>query len=638
MELFSVSITAFRRFSSPANLRTNGKVVALVGPNEAGKSSVLDAIAGLGNANPFAANDVARGKADDQLRIIGRFLLDEEELETARLPNPTWLCVHKQLDGKQTYSFDPRHPSRNLDHRAPAITAAEALLADEDLLAAAAAAYPALGEQLKSYLVELREAPSDLDKPTLQTAREIGQSLIGLAEAHAEAGVATDLAKLWSDLVDLEAAPSPWERAIGAVLSRVPRILYFDEAARRLASDYSIDTLRQAVPPALAALFKVAKLHFADVLASIDSANSAALTTIEARANRALEIAFKEAWKQSGIRVALRFSFVLVEIQVVNDNVEFTPLAERSDGLRQFVALHAFAAQNHADRPILLIDEAEQRLHYDAQADLVQMLTRQQVASKVIYTTHSAGCLPEDLGQGVRLIEPAADGSAMSSVRNKFWSRPGGGFSPLLFGLGATTLAFFPTRHAVCVEGASDMLLYPKMFREALAKTELDYQIVPNLSSAVQSMAPMIPEAAAKIAFLVDGDDGGLAIRDGLLASGIEAGRIIVLGAGAGDAVEIEDFIEPSLLLRAANALIVRHYPGVPAIDRAAMPAAQRMAWLEQAYLVATTAKISKVDLAYEVLDLLDEDPRLPIVDPARREALSELASRVGEAVKSVLT
>jgi predicted ATP-dependent endonuclease of OLD family len=54
--------------------------------------------------------------------------------------------------------------------------------------------------------------------------------------------------------------------------------------------------------------------------------------------------------------------------------------------------------------PILLLDEIETHLHYDAQADLAQMLAKQEIVAKVIYTTHSMGCLPEDLGTGVRFI------------------------------------------------------------------------------------------------------------------------------------------------------------------------------------------------------------------------------------------
>ena len=67
-------------------------------------------------------------------------------------------------------------------------------------------------------------------------------------------------------------------------------------------------------------------------------------------------------------------------------------LEERSDGLRWFAALVAFANALEA-RPIITVDEIETHLHYDAQADLIDVLAAQEFASKVIYTTHSFECL-----------------------------------------------------------------------------------------------------------------------------------------------------------------------------------------------------------------------------------------------------
>lgn len=87
---------------------------------------------------------------------------------------------------------------------------------------------------------------------------------------------------------------------------------------------------------------------------------------------------------------------------------DYLGIENRSDGLRQFVALRAHVASNVSvgGEPVLLIDEADIHLHYNAQADLVQVLETQDEAAKVIDTTHSAGCLPQDLGRGIRIIVP----------------------------------------------------------------------------------------------------------------------------------------------------------------------------------------------------------------------------------------
>jgi hypothetical protein len=363
---------------------------------------------------------------------------------------------------------------------------------------------------------------------------------------------------LWSDLLEKESAPSPLRTAIDALHDEAPDFLVFGEDARDLASSYPISELRTETPAALQNLADIGGLSFAELFRVVDSADGAALTTLEHRVNRRLTERFTESWQQSGVSVAVRLSTSLVEVQVVNEDSEFTALAERSDGLREFVALHSFALRNRAAAPILLIDEAEQRLHYDAQADLVQMLAKQQVAPKVIYTTHSAGCLPEDLGNGVRLVSVSDTDPTASVIANKFWAESSNGFQPLLIGMGASTLAFFPTRKAVLVEGPVDMLLYPTMFREAIELDYLGFQFVPGLSTTGQALAPLVPGESRHIAYLTDGDAGGLDIGARLRDAGVLAARIITLRNRDNTAVELEDFIDPATLLYAANKLISR--------------------------------------------------------------------------------
>jgi len=627
MELFSVSLKGYRRFKSKSTLRTNGKLLALVGPNEAGKSSILDALHSMNSGKALPATDVSYGTDANDLQIVARFLLDDVELGEARLPSPSWLNVHKEHDGQLSYNFTPMPSDRDISHRDPVLSAIQALLEDDDAVVTINVAEADFSERLLRLVEDLATAKSNLTKQQLNDMKAAQASFRALSEFTKGSPDITRAAAAWTNMVELEQAPSPLRHAIDALHSKVPTFLLFNQAARQLDSSYSVDDLRGGVPTALTALFEAAKLDFVAVLAAIDANNGAEVSTLERRANRALEAAFKEAWRQSGITVALRLTPALVEVHVVNEDERSTRLAERSDGLRQFVALHAFASQAHVDQPILLIDEAEQRLHYDAQADLVQMLINQKVASKVIYTTHSAGCLPEDLGHGVRLVQPAPDES--STIVNKFWAEGKAGVAPLLFGMGAATLAFFPTRRAVCVEGPADMLLYPIMFREVLGRAALGFQFVPGLSTTARTLAPIVPTNSLNVTFLTDGDEGGQRIGSELGAGGIPPSKIIVLEGASRRAVEIEDFVDPSLLLDAANALITRFHQDADQLARSDLPSKHRMDGLEKAFLASTSRKIDKVELAYSILDLLDKDPRRGILDERRRADLRVIAERV---------
>jgi len=200
--------------------------------------------------------------------------------------------------------------------------------------------------------------------------------------------------------------------------------------------------------------------------------------------------------------------------------------------------------------PILLIDEAEIHLHYDAQADLIQMLSRQQRAAQVVYTTHSAGCLPQDLGTGVRLVEPNED-QERSSVENWPWQK-GQGFGPLLLGMGASTLAFVPTRAALIAEGGSEVVLLPVLIREAVGAEALDFQVAPGVAEASRATIARIDLQGNKVAWLVDGDDGGAENRSYLQSSGIPPERIFTLG-GPGSGLTTEDLVQVDAFVDAVN-------------------------------------------------------------------------------------
>lgn len=625
MDLLSVTVTGYRRFRAKTSLQTNGKLVALLGPNEAGKSSLLQAIRHLGHGEALSDEEISRDVSPDDTRIVGRFFLEEDELAAARLSAPRIMIVTKSANGRRTFGFHPAAPERDVTERKELVVRLRQLGADEGMMASVQQSHPDLPGELGEIADEM-EASGETMRPSLIS--RLGDALSELEESTSDLEIAAviDIVGKGRSVAALEAEPTPVDFAFEALKRRVPEFLLFDEEARDFASDYALSALRSAVPPALANLAAVAELDLPALFAAMDANQTARVTTIEGRANRKLAERFREAWRQSGLSVAIRIQGNLLEVQVVDDRSEHTALAERSDGLRQFVALQMFATRHRADRPILLIDEAEQRLHYDAQADLVQMLARQRLAPKVIYTTHSAGCLPEDLGNGVRtVVADHEDGS--SRIVNRFWADNGEGFVPLLIGLGASTMAFFPTRHAIMVEGPADMILYPTLFREALERTSLGFQFVPGLSRIAEEQT--IPDGAG-VLYLVDGDAGGAAIRSRLIEKGVEPGSIFVAADEGGSVMEIEDFISEDRLVQAANSLLARWHAAAAPIDTLPM-CDTRMQALEQSFQERAGTKLSKVDLAYALIDLLDEDPTIQLLDPDRIDPLRAIARSVAD-------
>jgi predicted ATP-dependent endonuclease of OLD family len=303
---------------------------------------------------------------------------------------------------------------------------------------------------------------------------------------------------------------------------------------------------------------------------------------------------------------------------------DFIGFTDHSDGLKAFLTLRAFVARAAEEgddvRPIVLIDEADRHLHYDAQADLVRVLEEQDEAAQIIYTTHSAGCLPRDLGLGVRAIVPETeevDGVLRqgdhSEAVNRFWTK-GPGFSPLLLAMGAGAFAFAATQLAVITEGMSDALLLPTLVREATALERLSYQAVPGFAEATPDEINRFDLIAGRVAFLADGDGGGRRHAKKLRENGIEAEQILFLGDDPESGLSIEDLLVKSVYMNAVNAHLKSwHQVEFPA---ELMPEKGRGAAVEDwcAQTIGRGGKpieLSKVDVAQRVLDQRSPKTRL---------------------------
>jgi hypothetical protein len=358
-------------------------------------------------------------------------------------------------------------------------------------------------------------------------------------------------------LLPVESASEPQERALEVLSEQLPRFLLFTGADRELNSAYDLTASAPNPDPALRNLARLAKLDLLELSHSVAQGLTAQAETMIEKSNENLRQSFTTRWSQSGLEVRLNRDGNTLRIFAGNRDTEngYVNIAERSDGMRWFVSLLSFLAErNLSVPPILLVDEAETHLHYDAQADLMQMLGRQSFASKVIYSTHSAGCLPEDLGAGIRAIRPEKS-RERSKVENWVWSGRGNlGLTPLLLAMGASALAFTPARRAVITEGTSDFILLPTLMREATGKEVLGFQFAPGASEAGLADLINIESDAAHVAYLLDGDPGGKAIEKKLIGHGIPKGRIHRLPSGS----VVEDYVADNVYLDSVNEELAR--------------------------------------------------------------------------------
>ncbi|MDQ1713334.1 MAG: hypothetical protein QOE45_2784 [Frankiaceae bacterium] len=637
VRLISFTIEGYRRFVERTSVKLYGDLVALVGPNEAGKSTVLRALSRLRDDDPFDASDKPR-RTKSEPRLEWQFQLESEDKQLLdSIPDTGSIervRIVKHSDGTRKWTFEPHSPRRDRRSRA---TAAEALRKYVQAVAGVPEEFRVLAghEGESTSVIEYLDADiNNYSEAHLSEFRGFVEALKQVAEgAGHESGLPArtlkslaratsareSAVKALAELIPLEGAASPYRLTVEALHKRLPDVIMFDEEARTLLSQYDLDAAARNTPRALEHLATLGDLDLAELSREATAGAIADVATRRNACNQRLRDIFAESWNQQGIAVQIEVQGDVLHVQATTpEDNGLSDIAERSDGMRWFAALLAYA-HGWATQPILLIDEIEGHLHYDAQSDLIAVLSRQEFASKVIFTTHSFGCLPYDLGNGVRVVQPVD--SATSRLENGFWNR-GAGFSPLLVSMGAAATSFTPTRHAIIAEGPSDAILLPTLLRQASGVPRLKFQVAPGLSSVAAAVVPDLDAEAGRVGFIVDGDQGGLAIRDKLVHAGVDSNRIVVLLAADSAPIELEDLVANEIYVQCVNEELQLWVEQPTPFTVSDVPASFRTAALKQWCLGHGYHPPDKVAVAQRVVD---QSSQVSIVAPKHAKVLRKL-------------
>lgn len=583
MRLIEIEFTGYRRLRS-TKCNVDGPTIAFIGPNESGKSSVLDGLRWLSSdgivpLDPRAFNRQRPPQPDDVV-VRARFRLDATDLAIVAAldidpdiaiskDNLTLLRVSRKASGVQVTGIDltvGRNPKPFTEARELAESLRSAIAAASDVLDdhAVDRREPMPGTLSTAIVRTSGESNSDSLEALegeLTALKAFGSDVLGIpgrgTGLAALRGAITKAAEATQRALAAARKASPDLAIRTALEARAPKFLLFTDEDREIRERYHLadDATRASPGSPFRNLLAIAGTSVDELWQAISSGAPARMRSLERRVNAALSERLQPSWSQSALAVELAVNEGgLVEVNINEvDSVDFavTPISERSDGLRTFLGLVCFLIAQDLDvPPVLMIDEAERNLHYDAQAYLVGVLTDQLDVHKVIYTTHSPGCLPLDLGTGIRVVRRDANDRSVSTLANTFWTDSEPGFSHLLFAMGAEAAAFSAFRRAVLAEGVSEMILLPTLLRLADGGRPLDFQIAFGLSNI--PIAQAMHSVALITCFLVDGDSAGNMRRKQLFEAGVPKSHVFQLPDGKA----IEDFVERTQYLEVVNAYL----------------------------------------------------------------------------------
>jgi hypothetical protein len=570
--LQTIKVTNFRSVEDSGDLKLEN-VTCLVGKNEARKSAILQAVAGL---HPDGLTPIVYNKERDYPR---RFLTE--------------------------------YKTRHSDKEAIVVTSIWELEAAEQKLITAEFGDAAL---TCSQITILRRY--DSPKPEwilpfvfgkalehLQDEEELDGSergaLRGLTNTAAViaalAGLPSRTDKQERLLARLQQYPSAdMEQKVQSLLEpSLPRFMYFSYYDR-MSGQVQVQQLKQDRDQGvLGRDDKAGDGVFLDFLeyagTSVEEIEAASTyeslnARCEAASNRITQQIF-EYWSQNtALEIEVRVTRAeqndpapfnagtIVRARVKNNLHKVTvPFSERSAGFIWFFSFIVKFAEvrKTAGKVILLLDEPGLSLHGKAQGDLLRYFAEKLAPDhQIIYSAHSPFMVPPDNLASVRIVEdvvtqvrPGRFEPLGTKIREDVLSTDPDTIFPLQGALGyEITQTLFIGKHTLLVEGPSD-IVYLQCLSAALkrrSKVGLDprWTMCPSGGiDKIHAFVSLFKGNALDVAVLTDQGAGEKSKIERLRASKVlEAGRVFSIAEQLDKTeADIEDILEPGLLAEIVN-------------------------------------------------------------------------------------
>jgi len=337
MRLISVELEGYRRFKHRTKIFLDGKLTALVGPNEAGKSTILAALERLDDGDPIAARDRTRGVVvpDDAIAIEALWLLEPADVSAIDIPagseTPRWLIVRKAFSGGLDFDLTPplrrdRTPLRRLLKQLEGLRTKPwfAALDDDE------GSEFALSE-LDQLIDDLMSDSGPVPNRTIELLAETADQLDAAAEDAPRYAkhLPVELRKVAHHLGQAH----PTDVAKRLLRSRTPDFLNFVLPDRTLDSYYELNDVIANPRRALTNLSALAGLDLVALRDALDADERGLAVEIRDRANAELKRHLDEAWYQATVEPRFENDDYALRILVRTGEGGLQDIAQRLAGL-----------------------------------------------------------------------------------------------------------------------------------------------------------------------------------------------------------------------------------------------------------------------------------------------------------------
>ncbi|GGC66811.1 hypothetical protein GCM10011387_20300 [Pedobacter quisquiliarum] len=448
MKLTSVKVNKYKSIQKEQTINIEPDITTIVGMNESGKTSFLQAIAKTNyfTSDPDFEFDITQDYPRSELVDFENSDEDEEIIVcTYTLSDEFIAQINKDL-GTDVFS------SRQLTYTSS--------------YKKAATVGGMTGNQ-KTYLEFI------VKNYTLSTKTKT--TIVSLSDLKAVASIVaedddTDLTALKAQLKKITDSTN-WDNSLSGYIftnyikPNFPRYWYFDDYYH-LGGKINLNELSNGSTDektkTARALLELARIQTSDILSTTDYERFIAL--LEASSNKITNEIFKYWSTNKNLDIEFRIqdkdSVKYLDIRVKSQRHRITlPLDRRSKGFNWFFSFIIWFSKIQADKSsdfILLLDEPGLNLHASAQADLLRFFEDLSKKYQIIYTTHSPFMVESNKLNMVRTVLETDEGTIISdSIQEKDADT----LFPLQAALGYDIAQnLFISKNNLLVEGPADLL------------------------------------------------------------------------------------------------------------------------------------------------------------------------------------